>query len=200
MGVPAYGELTLGAIRKELGFSAGAGEALARDYSQLRQGDWRTAGKTQGPTPEQWKRVRSDFQRQVAGVLTPQQVAALKEIRLRNVIPSLAQKYEPGEIGKQLGVTEEQRVRLRRIAGEYDQGVSSAERAAQERSLAVPTRRSSRNCARNWTGSGPGSGSRPRTAVGPPAGTRRPSLEELERPEVMIAEAKTRSKGPRKKR
>jgi hypothetical protein len=57
-------------------------------------------------------------------------------MRLLNIIPSLTQYPE---LEKKLGITEEQKARLRPIAAEYWQALSAIDSAAREKTLAVPT-------------------------------------------------------------
>ena len=130
-GVPAYGELTSGATRKQLGFTAAQESAWQEITANER--------KERGRTPEgseQWKRRRSEFCRQVEGLLTPQQATALKETRLRGWLDVLAQ--DP-ELMKKLAITEGQKVRLRRVSAAGGEGSTAAERDAKQKSLALLT-------------------------------------------------------------
>jgi hypothetical protein len=130
--VPAYGELSRGATRKQLGFTA----AQEKRWQQI-AADYRK--KTEGlayQAPEQWKRLASEFRREVEGLLTGQQLAALKEIGFFDRIRGLAQNRE---LVKKLGITEEQKAGLRWITREYGQSVSGTNEEAREKSLAVLT-------------------------------------------------------------
>ncbi len=129
-GVPADGELTAGAYRRQLGFSA----AQEKRWQEI-TANYHKENET-ARTTEQWRRLVADFRRQVEGILTPQQATALKETRLHNKLRGLP---EVGELVKSFDITEKQRARLRRLAAEFGLGVDSAWREAQEKALAVPT-------------------------------------------------------------
>ena len=129
-GVPADGELTAGAYRRQLGFSA----AQEKRWQEI-TANYHKENET-ARTTEQWRRLVADFRRQVEGILTPQQATALKETRLHNKLRGLP---EVGELVKSFDITEKQRARLRRLAAEFGLGVDSAWREAQEKVLAVPT-------------------------------------------------------------
>ena len=103
---------------------------MAGDHGQFPQGDGEALDRVQ------WKPFASEFRRQVEGLLTPQQVTALNDIRLHDKLRGLSQDRE---LVKKLGITEEQKVRLRRIAGEYGRIALATSREAKEKSLAVPT-------------------------------------------------------------
>ena len=155
--VPAYGELTRGKTRKQLRFSAAQEqrwqEMVAASPWQLRTGESTTGGLGRRtdrqsvlhfdgspirPTPaiDSPIPMRSEFRRQVEELLTPQQAAALGEIRFHDAVSALR---SDSELGLMLGITAEQEARLRRLSVQRQQSDSSTERAARENSLAVPT-------------------------------------------------------------
>ena len=106
---------------------------MAGDYRRRAE---RTPSRPRSERRQQWERRRSEFCRQVEGLLTPQQAAALKETKLHNRLDGLAQDRD---LGKKLEITEEQKVRLRRASVAYGGGLAATYEEAKGKSLALLT-------------------------------------------------------------
>ncbi len=78
------------------------------------------------------KKVR----REIDALLTPKQVATLKEIEFRNAVN--AALYS-AEAQKKLGMSDAQKARLRQLEQEHQESDQATQRATIEKSLAVLT-------------------------------------------------------------
>jgi polyhydroxyalkanoate synthesis regulator phasin len=101
-------------------------------------------------TPEERQRHTPEFMRknaeeqgkenkvrqQIADLLTPKQAAALREIDFRTAVPTAL--WHRG-VQETVGITEEQKARLKRIADGSWESKISAGRAADEKTLAIFT-------------------------------------------------------------
>ena len=162
-----YEGLADGAVRKQLGWStvqekrlrgiSGKYTKLIEDFS-----DEMAEASKRKLTPEERQRHLPEFLRknqeeqdkegnicrQIADLLTPKQAAALKEIDFRAAVPIAL--WHRG-VQRTVGMTEDQKARLNRIANQLREDQALAGRATDEKSLALLTPAQSGSSARSWT-------------------------------------------------
>ena len=96
---PGYERLTLGSVRRRLDLTTAQEKQLGAISRDFQQRTLDHVNETFGLTPEQWslrgpglshkfEGVVREAQRQVAGLLTPKQAAALKEINFHSAVPA----------------------------------------------------------------------------------------------------------------
>ncbi len=144
--LPIYGELGQAAVRRELGLSA-AQEARLRELSaECQEQMEKRIAEARKMTPAEIKRAaieqqpreeaaRGVFRGQVEDLLSPQQLAALKEITFRGsvfrvLIPAIEAK---------IGVTAQQNGRLLGVANQWRTGNEALKRATVDQSVRILT-------------------------------------------------------------
>ena len=85
---------------------------------------------------EEWNEWNKKTSREIDALLTPKQVAALKEIEFRNAVNTALYS---AEAQKKLGMSDVQKARLRQLEQEHQERDQAAQRATIEKSLAVLT-------------------------------------------------------------
>ena len=132
--LPVYEDLSIGAVRKALGLSAEQRKELQRIADGYRT-------KMEGPAKEseiEAKRARleSEVRPQIERLLTPEQLAALKDIVFRTALPSA---LADAKVQEKIALNREQKESLARIRQESDDVHFRAEQARNEKASALLT-------------------------------------------------------------
>ena len=144
---PGYEWLALDSVRRQLELTTVQEEQVAAVSRKFQQRTLDHVDETFGLTPEQrslrWPELSQQFegiireaQRQMAGLLTPKQAAALKEINFHSAVPAALFNSSVQAV---VGVSADQKARLKRIADELQRDNVSARRSVAEKSLGVLT-------------------------------------------------------------
>ena len=122
--LPRYRELARETVRKDLGLTADQQKELAQIASKFGADQGEIEKKATEQPAEWWKSretLQTEVGRRIEGLLTPQQLTALKNVRVRDVSPFYVQS-DP-YVQDKIGLSEPQRAAMREIVrGEEEKG------------------------------------------------------------------------------
>jgi beta-lactamase regulating signal transducer with metallopeptidase domain len=144
---PAYDDLDQGQAREQRGIDAAQEKRLQAISTNYSREKFRLMDESYGLAPSErerrWPEIKRKFDEadnkaglEIAAVLTPRQLAALKEIESRRAVDGA---ISLPEVQKTLGLSDAQKARLRQIEQERRRAEKAAERATIETLLAVLT-------------------------------------------------------------
>jgi hypothetical protein len=149
MELPMYGDLGQATVRQQLGLSAAQETRLREISAECQEQMQKCFDERQRLTPEELERKRPQlthentprnaFGQQVEALLSPRQLAALKEIAFRGAAPVVLTTALAGPGRDTIGIKAEQRGPLEQVVQAWQTNNESTKREMAEKSIGVLT-------------------------------------------------------------